>query len=92
MATRATVRALIEHYEHGDIDFSTLVAGLVSRGRTRPEKDVEPADWAEVYRRAEEMPDDDDLFWISVAEDLGSLTLQQAEQVFTAIERAAGEL
>ena len=70
------VRALIDRYQQGGMDFSTLLAVLVSRWRTRPEKDVGPADWGEVYRRAEELPDDDDLFWVSVAEDLGTLTLE----------------
>jgi hypothetical protein len=85
-----TVRALIERYEHGGIEFSALVADLVSRWHTRPGKNVGPADWAEVYR-AKDTPEDDDLFWVSVAEDLGTLTLEQAEHVFTAIEHAAGE-
>jgi len=92
MTTAASIRFLVGEYDNGGVDFSTLLEGLVARWRDRPEKRVEPADWAEVHRRAEEIPDDDELFWISVAEDRGTLTIEQAEQIFTAIESAAVDL
>jgi predicted ABC-type ATPase len=92
VSTTATVRRLVEQFGLGRIDFDTLVAGLVDRWGTRYEKQSEPTGWAEIFRRAEEMPDDDDLFWVSVAEDLGILSVEQAEAAFTAIERTANGL
>ena len=62
---------------------------VASRCSTCPDKVVEPADWVEVYRRAEDVPDDDDLFWVSMAEDLGTLTLEQAEEVFSVVEHSS---
>lgn len=86
-----TVRSIIKRYEHNEMDFRSLREALVSRWRGRPEKDLEPASWAEVYRRSELIPDDDDLIWISVAEDRGALTVEQAEYIFTAIEFASDD-
>jgi len=63
---------------------------IVSRWAARPPKPSGPADWGEVYIRAEMKRDDDDLYWISVAEDLGILTVEEAETLFGAIHSAAG--
>ena len=38
-----TVRALIDRYQHGGMHFSTLLAALVSRWRTRPREGCRPA-------------------------------------------------
>ena len=62
---------------------------VASSCSTCQDKVVEPADWVEVYRRAEDVPDDDDLFWVSMAEDLGTLTLEQAEEVFSVVEHSS---
>lgn len=51
---------------------------LVARWRTRPAKPEGPATWQEVFNRAEQKRDDDDLYWIPAAEDLGFLTVGRA--------------
>ena len=38
--------------------------------------------------RCEEVPDDGDVFWVSGAADRGSLTVEQTEELFAALERA----
>lgn len=86
-----TIRLIVQRFQDGNIEFSALVDALVRRWRERPDRRVEPATWGEIYRRAEQSPDDDDLVWISVAEDVGALSVEQAEEIFTAIESAAGE-
>jgi len=45
--------------------------------------------WGEVYDHAEAMPDDDDLFWLYSAEDLGILSEGQVEEIFDAIQAAS---
>ncbi|MBX7431031.1 hypothetical protein JDV09_02720 [Mycobacterium sp. Y57] len=84
-----TVRAIIERYRCGSLGFGELVDQLVSRWGDRPAKPTGPASWAEVYSRAETKRDDDDLYWINAAEDLGVLTADEADTVFSAIDAAA---
>lgn len=88
-AERETIREIVDQFRRGGIGFSALVSKVASRCSTCPDKVVEPADWVEVYRRAEDVPDDDDLFWVSMAEDLGTLTLEQAEEVFSGVEHSS---
>ncbi|MFY9917151.1 MAG: hypothetical protein WAL26_01965 [Mycobacterium sp.] len=84
MTPTNTVRGFMEQYEHGTIDFPTLMSMIASH--PIPEKDDGPhLGWAEVYQRAEEMPDDDDPFWITVAADLGILTEEREERLLAAI-------
>ncbi|MDZ5088722.1 zeta toxin family protein [Mycolicibacterium parafortuitum] len=80
------VRALIDRHERRVLDFESLVAGVMRRWQHRDDVEQTPAEWPDVYRRCEEVPDDDDVFWVSVAEDRGSLTVGQTEKVFTALE------
>ena len=86
-----TVRLIVERFQAGGMEFSALVDALVCRWRERPERILEPATWGEIYRRAEQSADDDDLVWISVAEDVGTLSVEHSEEIFAAIEAAAGE-
>ncbi|QFS89942.1 hypothetical protein FIV07_04235 [Mycobacterium sp. THAF192] len=80
------VRALIDRYERGVLDFESLAFGVLQRWQHRYDVEQTPAEWPDVYRRCEEVPDDDDVFWVSVAEDRGSLTDGQTEELFTALE------
>jgi hypothetical protein len=65
------VRELLEQFEQGLIEYPQLVGVLASHQFTeRPELHG----WGEVYDHAEAMPDDDDLFWLYSAEDLGILS------------------
>jgi len=85
------VQLIVQRFQDGGMEFSALVDALVCRWRERPERILEPATWGEIYRRAEQPADDDDLVWISVAEDVGALSVEQSEEIFAAIESAAGE-
>ncbi|WP_425004150.1 zeta toxin family protein [Mycolicibacterium sp. S3B2] len=82
------VRALIDRYERGVLDFESLASGVLQRWQHRDDVEQTPAEWPDVYRRCEAVQDDDDVFWVSVAEDRGSLTVEQSEKVFAAFERA----
>lgn len=84
-----TIRTIIYRHLTGKANFDEMVEALVERWRTRPAKPVVPLTWQEIFNRAEEKRDDDDLYWISVAEDLGFLTVDEAERIFAAIELAA---
>jgi TPR repeat protein len=84
-----TIRAVIDDYRRGTMGFDDLVARLVSRWRSRPEMPTEPATWQQVYNRAEMKRDDDDLYWVSAAEDLGVLSLEETETILLAIDGAA---
>ncbi|BBX18681.1 hypothetical protein CRI77_16195 [Mycolicibacterium duvalii] len=90
-APGAHVRGLVRMYELGTLPFEHLVSAV--RGRWHARRNVGPdaADWVEVYRRCEAVPEDDDLFWISVAEDAGTLSAEQSEKLFSALETMAGE-
>ena len=55
------VRLLVEEYEDGVRDLEGLLVGLTQRWHARAGYSVAPADWTEVYRRCEAMPDDDSL-------------------------------
>jgi len=84
-----TIRAVIEDYRRGALGFDDLVERLVSRWRSRPEMPIEPATWQQVYNRAEMKRDDDDLYWVSAAEDLGVLSLEETETILLAIDAVA---
>lgn len=84
-----TIRAVIERYRRGGMLFADLVEQLVSRWRSRPAGSTEPASWAQVYNRAEIKRDDDDLYWVYAAEDLGVFTVEETEKIFSAIDAAA---
>jgi TPR repeat protein len=84
-----TIRAVINDYRRGAMGFDDLVAHLVSRWRSRPAVPTKPATWEQVYNRAEMKRDDDDLYWLSAAEDLGVLSLEETETIFAAIDAAA---
>jgi hypothetical protein len=86
-----TTRANIERYRRREVDFSALVENVLLRCRDRAPKPTVYASWQEVYNRAEQRHDDDDLYWISVAEDLGNLTAEEADKIFYAIESATNE-
>ena len=86
-----TVKLIVQRFQDGGMEFSALVDALVCWWREHPERILEPAGWGEIYRRVEQPADDDDLVWISVAEDVGALSVEQSEEVFAAIESAAGE-
>jgi len=85
------VRALIDRYERGVLDFESLVADVMHRWRAREGTERGVVGWPEVYRRCEEVPDDDDVFWVSMAEDRGSLTVEQSDQLFTALGGLSGD-
>ena len=86
-----TVKLIVQRFQDGGMEFWALVDALVCWWREHPERILEPAGWGEIYRRVEQPADDDDLVWISVAEDVGALSVEQSEEVFAAIESAAGE-
>ena len=68
------------------IEYPQLVGVLASHQFTeRPELHG----WGEVHDHAEAMPDDDDLFWLYSAEDLGILSEGQVEEIFDAIQAAS---
>lgn len=85
-----TIRAIVYRHLRDETPFADLVRALVARWRTRPAKPEGPATWQEVFNRAEQKRDDDDLYWIPAAEDLGFLTVEQTETIFAAIESVAG--
>jgi len=87
--SQGTIRAIIVECVSSENEFADSVAKIVSRWRERPAKQAEPASWPDVYNRAELKRDDDDLYWISVAEDLGLLTVEQTDAIFDAIASAA---
>lgn len=88
--SRGTIRSIIIEGVQSGTDFAELIAKIVARWRERPAKAAGPASWPEVYNRAELKRDDDDLYWINVAEDLGFLTIEQTDAIFDAIASAAG--
>ncbi|MDQ1305714.1 MAG: hypothetical protein QG671_1546, partial [Actinomycetota bacterium] len=85
-----TIRAIIYRHLEDATPFAELVEALVTRWRNRPTKPDGPATWQEIFNRAEQRRDDDDLYWVSVAEDLGLLTVEETDAIFAAIESAAG--
>lgn len=85
------VKELVGGFGCGRTDFEALAASLLARWQARSGVTTESADWAKVYSRCEQLPDDDDLLWISVAEDRGTLTVEQADALFSLIEAAAAD-
>jgi hypothetical protein len=81
----ATVKELLEQYENGVITWPRLLSALASHEYTKQR--VESRDWAEVYARAEEMPEDNSFFWIEAAEFSDVLTEDQVEKIAEAIDR-----
>ncbi len=81
--TGTTVRSLMESFERGEIDFPTLLSAMTEH--VCAEGPPRPKDWGEVWDRAEEMPDDDDPFWIRLAGDIGILDEEQEEQIYAAL-------
>ena len=82
------MKELVGGFGCGRTDCEDLAASLLARWQARSGVTTESADWAKVYSRCEQLPDDDDLLWISVAEDRGTLTVEQADALFSLIEAA----
>ncbi|HSA39409.1 MAG TPA: hypothetical protein P5061_02075 [Mycobacterium sp.] len=83
-----SIRSLAERYEH-DRDLQALTDGVLGRWDARSGVVEKPADWAEIYHRSARFPEDDDLIWLSVAEDNGVLTVDQVNGIFTTLLAAA---
>lgn len=86
-----SVNDLIKRFACDGADIEALAAGLLARWHARARVVAERTDWADVYRRCEQPPCDDDLFWINVAGDRGTLTAEQVDALFTLIDSAAAE-
>jgi len=82
-----TVRELLKQFEDKLIRFPTLVTQVADIAIPKPVGGAR--DWATIYQRAEDMPDENSVFWIDSAEDMGILTTQQVERIYKAIARAA---
>ncbi len=80
---------MVEEYENGVRDLDSLLAGLMERWHVRAGYALAPADWTEVYRRCESMPEDDCLFWVYSAEDRGLLTVSESNELLASIETLA---
>jgi hypothetical protein len=74
-----TIRELITQYENDVLDFGHLLHEVA----TRPVAS-ETRDWVGIYRRAEQVPDDDAFFWVESAQDLGVFTAEQVELIYLA--------
>lgn len=94
----ARQRTLVRHrraeedYRNGRGHGGLLIPAAVHE-TCRPASSVtsaeQPVNWGTVYRSFEHYPNDDDLVWISVAEDRGALTVEQADALFEAVGSAA---
>lgn len=80
-SAQPTVKELLDQYEAGQIEFGELVSGIAAVGHFA----LLGGDLAEVYRRAEEGPDDNAFAHVETAEFLGILTSEQVEQIAEAL-------
>lgn len=82
-----TVKDLMQSYADGKVEFDAVLSDLAGRDCTgqQPASDV-----VEMYDRAEEIPGDDDSFWIDSAADRQIITRSQRDQLAKAYAKAPG--
>jgi hypothetical protein len=80
-----SVKDMLQSYADGKIEFDAMLSDLGSRQYSgkQPAQDV-----VEAYARAEEVPDDNDSFWIDSAADRKLITRSQRDQLSKAYAKA----
>lgn len=85
-----SIRAQLEMYMDGDIDFPMLVQGLVEASLQEKEEEEEQS-WADLWLEAEGPADPNEPVWIDHAVANGHLTPEQRRTIFAEIGRALME-
>lgn len=84
----ASVRGLLRAYRHQQIDIHQLTEAIISRLAMLEADEDDGDDDSNYFNRAEEMADDDSLWWINSARHRGTLTHQEEDYLFSEIAKA----
>jgi hypothetical protein len=86
-----SVRGLINAYEQGQLDFPNMVRLIVARYQEIGPHQNKPGpgeeNWTD-YMRGEQVPGQDDGFWINAAQGLGVFVPEQVSYLQSAIHKA----
>lgn len=82
-----TIYYLLDSYEDGEIDYPTLLRGIVADVLKEPEEDHRTPE-QKFLDEWDGFPDFDDPIWIRHAETRGVLTPEQAKEIWAAVGQA----